>query len=132
MIVGFVADIVNVFSSFIDSPDGVQSSLTDVEARVDEVDVLLASVDSSSETYTSLTSIKALMESLANAFASYLSLLNSSSTNSGRAKRAIGKENNTEICSYKIIPNKSCLYSKNEPYYIYFLQYEIIIAKLVI
>ena len=111
---------------------GVQSSLTDVEARVDEVDVLLASVDSSSETFTSLTNIKALMESLANAFASYLSLLNASSPTSGRAKRALGKENSPEICSYKIIPNKSCLYSKNATIIHLFLLYEISIAELVI
>ena len=100
-------------SSCIDSPGGVQSSLTDVEARVDEVDVLLASVDSSSETYTSLTNIKALMESLAKTFASYLSLLSASSASSGRAKRAIGKQKSQTICSLKLIPNKSCLYSKN-------------------
>ena len=80
-----------LYEIILDNPDGVQSSLADVEARVNEVDSLLASVDTSSATYSSLTNIKALMESLASAFASYLALLSSTNPSGGRVKRALGK-----------------------------------------
>ena len=80
-----------IYEIILDNPDGVQSSLADVEARVNEVDSLLASVDTSSATYSSLTNIKALMESLASAFASYLAVLSSTNSSGGRVKRALGK-----------------------------------------
>ena len=67
----------------------MQTTLTETEKRVEEVDNLLANVDASSQTYSSLTTIKQLMESLASAFAAYLSLLQTNSA-SGRVKRDLG------------------------------------------
>ena len=72
----------------LDSPSGVQSSINEVNSQVNQVDILLASADPSSDIYTSLTSLKTIMQSLVSALSSYLALLQ---TRRSRFKRASGK-----------------------------------------
>ena len=62
-------------SIFSDNPNSVQLVVTEVTSQVAQADSLMQTQDPSSDTYQSLQTIKNMMETLASALQSYLSLL---------------------------------------------------------
>ena len=64
-----------LYQTFSDNPTSVQLVVTEVTSQVAEADSLMQAQDPSSDTYQSLQTIKNMMETLASALQSYLSLL---------------------------------------------------------
>ena len=72
----------------IDSPEGVKSSVNEVDSQVSQVNTLLASAEPGTPVHNTLQEIHSLMTQLSAALSSYLALLQ---TGRNRFKRSTSK-----------------------------------------